>query len=393
MTIDVVVTGPRWSSSAPDDGAPQAALPNSADLVVVGLGAAGLAAAAAAAARGLRVVGVNAGSIGGGASGRNGGFLLAGGADPHHVLARRLGRRRATALHRRTLEALAVERDLRPQALIAAGSIRRADDDAELADCAAQAAAMRRDGLTVEEADGRWGRGLWFSQDAGMDPGLRCGALAGRARADGAALHAGVPVTIVEAGRVLTRLGTIAAPYVLVAVDGGLERLVDGLGVRTVRNQMLATAPSAVDLALVPAPVYARWGFDYWQRLPDGGLVVGGARDRGGPEEETGAEGVTGPVQGALERIARDDLGVTAPVTHRWSGALGFTEDRMPRCRIVADTSSAADGGRVAAAGGYSGVGNLLGPICAVAAVGLLLDGRHSDAELLDRTEPWTGTP
>jgi glycine/D-amino acid oxidase-like deaminating enzyme len=49
-----------------------------ADVCVVGLGGSGLAAVAELVDRGLSVVGLDAGRVGAGAAGRNGGFLLAG---------------------------------------------------------------------------------------------------------------------------------------------------------------------------------------------------------------------------------------------------------------------------------------------------------------------------
>ena len=49
-----------------------------ADVCVVGLGGSGLAAVESAIERGQRVVGVDAGRVGAGAAGRNGGFLLGG---------------------------------------------------------------------------------------------------------------------------------------------------------------------------------------------------------------------------------------------------------------------------------------------------------------------------
>lgn len=66
---------------------------------------------------------------------------------------------------------------------------------------------------------------------------------------------------------------------VLVAVDGRLECLLPELKgrVRTARLQMLATAPVAMRYT---RPVYRRWGYDYWQQLPDGRIALGDARRR-----------------------------------------------------------------------------------------------------------------
>ena len=76
---------------------------------------------------------------------------------------------------------------------------------------------------------------------------------------------------------------------VIVAVDGRLESLVPELAgtVRTARLQMLATAPTReID---IPCPVYARYGFDYYQQLPDGSVALGGGRDKAFDEEWTTA--------------------------------------------------------------------------------------------------------
>ena len=63
-----------------------------ADVCVVGLGGSGLAAVGAALDAGASVVGLDAGPLGGGAAGRNGGFLLAGGSRFHHAAVAAWGR-------------------------------------------------------------------------------------------------------------------------------------------------------------------------------------------------------------------------------------------------------------------------------------------------------------
>src|SRR5947199_40374 len=66
-----------------------------ADVCVVGLGGSGLAAVGALLDAGATVVGLDAGPVGGGAAGRNGGFLLAGGSRFHHEAVAEWGRERA----------------------------------------------------------------------------------------------------------------------------------------------------------------------------------------------------------------------------------------------------------------------------------------------------------
>ena len=172
-----------------------------------------------------------------------------------------------------------------------------------------------------------------------------------------------------------------AAGHPVVAVDGGLESLVPALAgrVRTARLQMLATAPTGQ--VAVAQPVYRRGGFDYWQQRPDGTVVVGGQRDHFEAAEwidggRAAAPEPTAEVQAALDDLLRTVVGVTdAAVTHRWAGSSAFTIDHRPICEPVGDG--------VVAVGGYSGTGNVIGPLCGRAAVQLLLTGTSALAATL----------
>ena len=62
-----------------------------ADVCVVGLGGSGLSCVHELLRLGQRVIGIDAGTVGGGAAGRNGGFLLAGTAEFYHDTVAALG--------------------------------------------------------------------------------------------------------------------------------------------------------------------------------------------------------------------------------------------------------------------------------------------------------------
>ena len=340
-----------------------------ADVCVVGLGGSGLSAVDELLERGASVAGVDAGPVGGGAAGRNGGFLLAGMADAYHRVVQQLGRPGAAALHALTLGELERVAATTPEAVRRVGSLRIEDDGAGLADCAEQAAALRADGFAVQEYDGPEGRGLLFPDDGAMQPLMRCRSLARQAVARGAQLHEGSPVTALAPGRVTTPHGEISCSAVVVAVDGRLELLLPELAgtVRTVRLQMLGTAPA--DQVRVPRPVYLRGGYEYWQQLPDGRLALGGFRDVGGAREETTSAEPSEPVQAALEQLLRTRLRVTAPVTHRWAASVGYTRSGLPFLGEVRDG--------VWAAGGYCGTGNVIGALCGRAAAARALGQEH----------------
>jgi glycine/D-amino acid oxidase-like deaminating enzyme len=404
---DPIVT--RWARLPALDG------DRHADACVVGLGASGLAAIEALTNRGLSVVGVDAGRVAAGAAGRNGGFLLGGPALFLHDAIARWGADDAVGLYRETLAELdRLAALLGPDVVRRVGSIRLAglpgepadgvdaggptrvgsaaavtvaahtvaahtvaarDRQAETADIAEHEAALRAHGIAVERYDGPLGQGIFLPDDAAMNPARRALELAGRLRGR-AALYERTAVREVASGAVVTGSGTVRAPLIVVAVDGRLEQLVPALRgrVRTARLQMLRTAPVAQ--GRLPCPVYCRWGYDYAQQTADGALYVGGGRDRFIEDEWTSDTNPSWQVQAEIERVAErmaggtgrtGGTGGTVTVTHRWAASVGYPVDGRPVC------TEAAPG--VIAVGGYSGTGNLVGPVAARAAVALALDG------------------
>lgn len=345
-----------------------------ADACVVGLGGSGLAAIDELLEQGLTVVGLDAATVGGGAAGRNGGFLLAGGAPFHHDAVRMWGADAALAVHQGTLAELAhMIRDA-PDLVDQCGSRRIATSSEERADCEAQYACMVEHDLTVARYDGADGTGLQFGDDATFQPLAYCRRTAGRLAMRGAVLHEHSPVTTIEPGVVATASGAVRAQHVVVAVDGLLLQLFPSLAgrVRPVRLQMLGT--DSTKEVVIPCPVYANYGFDYWQQWEDGRVMVGGGRDRFMAEAETDVDAISDEVQEHLDRLLRDVIGVRhATVTHRWSGIVGYTPDERP---IIAEPIPG-----VWAIGGYSGTGNLVGRHIARGIVQRLV---HGSAPLLE---------
>jgi gamma-glutamylputrescine oxidase len=346
-----------------------------ADVCVVGLGGSGLACVHALMIAGKRVVGIDAVSVAGGAAGRNGGFLLGGLAMFHHDAVTRLGRDVAVAIYEETLKQIVRMGDETPNAVRRTGTLRIATSDEEAADCALHYDAMRADALPVERYEGAEGRGLLFPADAAFDPAVRCATLAEQAVDQGAKLYARSPAVSVGDGWVVTPRGRVHAEHVVVAVDGQLERILPELSerVRTARLQMLATAP--VPSVRLPRPVYARWGFDYWQQRPDHRLVLGGFRDVGGDAEWTTDTSPSDSVQDALTTFLRESLHVDAPVTHRWAATVGYTHTGMPILEEVRPD--------VWAIGAYSGTGNVIGALCGRAVAEKIVTGGSALADLL----------
>ncbi len=347
-----------------------------ADACVVGLGGSGLAAVAELVDRGLSVVGLDAGRVGAGAAGRNGGFLLGGpAAFLHHSVA--AWGTSSIDLYRATLAEIDRLADLLgPEVIRRTGSIRLAglpgepvdgeDRQQDVADCELLAAELRRNDIAVEDYDDDLGRGIFLPDDAAMNPARRSLGLAALL-APRAALFEHSPAVSIESGSVRTAFGTVRAPVVLVAIDGKLEVVVPELRgrVSTARLQMLGTG--AVTPGRLPCPVYCRWGYDYAQQDAAGRLFVGGGRDKFVDSEWTTDTAPTAEVQRYIERVAQAMAGQPVTVTSRWAASVAYTPDGRPLCSEVARG--------VVAYGGYNGTGNLVGPLAARAAVALALDG------------------
>lgn len=379
------MTAPLWSElAAPVGPFPTLSGRAATDVCVVGLGGSGLAALAECARRGVAAIGVDGGRVAGGAAGRNGGFLLAGLAHFHHDAVARLGRARAVACYRATEDVLGALVEDHPDVARRVGSLRVAADEVELADCQLQLAAMRQDGLAVEAYEGGEGAGLLFPNDAAFQPVAGCRAVAERLSASrNVQLFEETPVVAVEPGRVRCAAGEVEAAVVIVCVDGGLEVLLPELAgvVRSARLQMLATAP--LGERVTDRLAYCRHGYDYYQQLASGELLLGGCRDIGGESEWTNEALPSPAVQLALDALLAQLVGPiglpTPPVTHRWAGIVGYTRSGLPVMRRVADG--------VYAAGGYCGTGNVIGRIAGRALVELALDGQSAMAELFDAPE------
>jgi gamma-glutamylputrescine oxidase len=368
----VTAAGPYWLDE-PAPPIPERSLPGSPDVVVVGGGVTGCAAALELAEAGLAVRLHDAREIAGGASGRNGGFALRGGAGPYDVTAEAIGRGRARALWRRTEEALDRLESLAGDAFRRTGSLRLAADEEEREALWAEYELLREDGFAVEwveePLEARFPAAIFHPRDAALHPARWVRRLAV------AAAEAGVEI------RQHSRVDSLAgadAEQVLVATDGypsGLLGPLEGLVVPT-RGQMIATAP--LDERIFDCPHYGRHGFDYWQQTPDGRILAGGFRDWALESEFTAVEETTPRIQGALESFVADLVGRPVEVTHRWAGIFGLVLDFLPVVgRVLAEE-------RVWVAGGYSGHGNVLGFMCGELVAQAMLGREAPELALFD---------
>ena len=326
-----------------------------ADVEVVGGGITGISAALTLAQAGRRVRVREARSVASGASGRNGGFALRGGAMAYDSARDWLGPEAAADYWRLTEAYVDRMGELGGGAFRRTGSLRLAGGD-ERDELQAEYEALREDGFAAEWRDelpeplaDRFPAALFHPGDAVLQPARLVRRLALAAAAAG--------VEIREHDRV-GDLEELEAETILVATDGypsGLLGELEGLIIPT-RGQMIATEP--LPERLFPLPHYGRHGFDYWHQDREGRLIVGGFRDADMDTEFTAEETTTERIQGALDSFAEALLGRKPVVTHRWAGVFGLVPDLMP----VVGRHPGREGLWIA--GGYSGHGNVLGLMC-----------------------------
>ena len=355
-------------SSRPLGGAP--------DIEIVGGGITGISCALTLARAGKQVRLYEAREIASGASGRNGGFALRGGAMAYDSARDWLGPETAADYWRLTEAYVERMGELGGDAFRRTGSLRLAGDD-EHEELRNEYDALHEDGFAAEWRDtlpeplsGRFPGALFHPDDGVLQPARLVRRLAVVAAEAGAELR--------EHARVES-LDAIEADTVVVATDGypsGLLGPLEGLIIPT-RGQMLATEP--VPERLYGMPHYGRHGYDYWHQNEEGRLIVGGFRDADMDSEFTATEATTERIQDALERFAGALLGRRAVVEHRWSGIFGLVPDLMPVVGRVPDVD------RLWVAGGYSGHGNVLGLMCGDLVAKAILGEPHP---LLARMDP-----
>ncbi len=341
-----------------------------ADVVVIGGGYTGLHAALNAAERGYSVVLLEAGRIGWGASGRNGGQMIPGWRKGASELIARFGREKAKHLFALAMEArsLTLERiakhniacDLRTNGHLTLAA-KPSDRDWMRAEAAALAEVMNYPNTRVLSAAEARDKvmnesfhGAFLDEGGGhLHPLNYALGLAEAARASGVRLfeHARVLRLDTTAGVAAhTENGAVRARYGVLACDALLEDLEPRIAKRImpVANYLIATAPLdrpqdliADDLAVSDS----RFVVNYFRMSADGRLIFGGG-ERYSPSPPTDIEVFVRGHMAAVFPQLRD-----VRVDHAWGGLVSITMSRLPHVGRIGDLFYAH---------GYSGQGVLL---------------------------------
>ncbi|MDP2315372.1 MAG: FAD-binding oxidoreductase [Pseudomonadota bacterium] len=386
---------PYWLDGA-SALAPPLTADETADVLVIGAGLCGASAALSLARAGVDTAWVDAGAVAHGASGRNAGFLLQGTAERYVraiAIHGREGARRVHALSRENHVRMAeeVERLGLACGYQRRGSLQLAGSVEEEADLLESATLLREDGFLADErgvdalgealAGAGFRFGVHLPEDGELQPAAFVRGVAEAAVALGVRLYERTPVTTLHADspgdvRAETPGGTIRAQIALVCTNAAAGALLGGLAgtIDPVRGQMLATAPAP---PLFDCPIYADHGFDYWRQDEHGRIALGGWRNLD-PEGEVGPQEALHPLIQArmTEFLHRFEALRSVPITHRWSGTMGFSRDGLPLVGAV----PGAPGALVAA--GFTGHGFGFAWVCGHALADIVLHGRSDAADL-----------
>ncbi len=363
-----------------------------ADVCVIGGGYTGLSAALHAAERGFSVVLLEASRIGWGASGRNGGQMIAGLRKSSTELVQRFGDDTARTLMNNSNAALQLMKsliqkynikcDLKPGHLIAAhaaselGWMKAETNTLERLGSAHSFVHYTKKQVEAQVAHGGYHGGLFDPNGGHLHPLNYAIGLAQAASAAGVRIYENSPVVRLGAeadnDTIKTKTGLVTAKYVMLACDA----LIDGLEPRIeahimpVANYIIATEPLSETEAnqLIPNDIAisdTKFVVDYYRMSADKRLLFsGGERYTPRPPNE-----IVGAVRPHMLRVFPQLK--HKKIDFSWGGMVSVTMTRLPHFGRT---------GRRFFAHGYSGQGVVLTTLAGK----LMADAMAGSAEQFD---------
>jgi glycine/D-amino acid oxidase-like deaminating enzyme len=353
-----------WLTTAEMPSGSEGPLPERADVAVIGAGFAGLSAALFLEKRGIRVVVLEAKTIGWGASSRNGGMALTGLKLSAHVLKRRYGYDIARRMYAASLASIDLVEEIVRDEMIdcnfrRCGHLEVASKPSHFAAYQRSIELIRRefhhplrvverDDLSQEIGSGIYFGGLVDEASASLQPARYVAGLGRAALKAGATIHENCPVEKVkrvsrraEAGFALScSRGELFAREVFVSSGAYTSSSVPELRrkIIPIGSFIIATEPLSAPLASELSPrnrmIYdSRHFLHYFRLTPDNRMLFGG-RAAFLPETPTRVERSAEILRHGMVTVF-PQLRQTA-VEYVWGGTLDFCRDTMPHAGRIA---------------------------------------------------------
>lgn len=327
------------------------------DVAVIGAGIAGLSAAYWLKKEDpqLNIVIVDKKGLGGGATGRNAGFITCGSVEHFSRLCERWGKDVALEMWRFSevnLELLKNEIIQNDSGLEFDhnGTFSLASTDEEFAELKETAHLMSNmdiavDVLDAESIDRRLGvaefvGGIKYLKDASINPIKlikKMRALTGVEILENDEVHS---IETLSSGTVVlqTQKHKIEAAMVVMATNGYSADIAKYFAdkIYPTRGQIMVTEPVP---KFMEGPCYANFVLDYFRQLEDGRVLIGGFRQLEKATEVGYSDHTTDVIQNALYEFLQKHIPVLKgkKVTHRWAGVMGFSFDGQPLVGALPD--------------------------------------------------------
>ncbi len=322
-----------------------------ADVCIVGGGVSGLSTAYWLNKEdpNLKVVILEKGELGSGATGRNAGFITCGSVEHFNRMVSKHGESTALEIWRFAEENMSLlqseifQKKNTPKSFRQQGAFSLAAQDSEFNELQQVAKLMRQNNIPVDvitstEIEKRLGAvgfcgGIKYNKDGEVDPIELLHAIKNKIKAE---IFENCEVSRVEntlggLRRVIAKSIEVECTLVIYCTNG-YSAAMDSYfedKIYPTRGQIMVFEPVR---PFMEGPCYANFYLDYFRQLSDGSLLIGGFRQLEADTEKGFSDHTTEKIQEALHDFVRKHLPKFkgSKVSHRWAGVMGFSVDGEP---------------------------------------------------------------
>lgn len=324
-----------------------------ADVVIVGGGIAGLSTMfwLKQSDPNLKVILVEKGNIGSGATGRNAGFVTCGSVEHFNRMIDHHGEKEALDIWNYSEENLkllkehVIKNDTDYLMFENNGSCSLASTKKEFEELQKSAELMKNLNINVEVLDSQnilsrlgatgFEGGIKYIDDATVNPTRLLDKLKNITEDENHQIYENSEVlsieTVGENRIVHTSRNEIETSIVILATNGYSPLLSDYFKgkIEPTRGQILATEPVP---RFMESSCYANFVLDYFRQIPSGEVIIGGFRQLKKDVEKGYEDEISEVIQEALEEFLHKHIPAVkeAKITHRWTGIMGFSQDGQP---------------------------------------------------------------